>query len=366
MGLGHGEGSTRRLLQFCGAYFFFYVITGVAVKYFLSTGMKGIEFLVYSTAGGSLIVFPIVVAGRWYRLKSNRMTKVAGISVPSEIAYIIPSGICTAVVIPTTTLMYTLPITVMVAMTMMRGSVIVISRCVDAIQIRQGILHKRVYIEENIAVVFAIAAVAVHVYFGALLELPKFIDSTVKPGGGFDFFSDAAAMTIFFSYISAYAARIYLMNYFKNTRAKGVKLDNKGFFAIEQFAATGTMLLVFALLLLAGGEGMRVTLMRGAVNNPVAKWPWAILAGTAFGAAAFFSVFLFMFKGRTATFAGLVNRLTSLLAGTVATLIFWFGFDGPRIKIQDVVALGFVLIAVWFLSRAEKKRAAELAQESST
>jgi len=49
---------------------------------------------------------------------------------------------------------------------------------------------------------------------------------------------------------------------------------------------------------------------------------------SAFGAAAFFSVFLFMFKGRTATFAGLVNRLTSLVAGTTSTVIFYFAFQG--------------------------------------
>ena len=36
----------------------------------------------------------------------------------------------------------------------------------------------------------------------------------------------------------------YLMNYYKNTRAKGVKLDNQGFFAIEQIAATAGIALV--------------------------------------------------------------------------------------------------------------------------
>ena len=100
--------------------------------------------------------------------------------------------------------------------------------------------------------------------------------------------------------------------------------------------------------------------MRGAITDPLPDWHWATLAGTAFGAAAFFSVFLFMFKGRTATFAGLVNRLTSLVAGTTATLIFWLAFRGTAVKEQDWIALGFILIAVFFLSVAERKRAAEL------
>ena len=41
-------------------------------------------------------------------------------------------------------------------------------------------------------------------------------------------------MTILGCYVCAYAIRIYIMNYYKNTRAKGQKLDNKAFFAIEQ------------------------------------------------------------------------------------------------------------------------------------
>ena len=75
---------------------------------------------------------------------------------------------------------------------------------------------------------------------------------------------------------------------------------------------------------------------------------------------AFFSVFIFMFKGRTATFAGLVNRLTSLVAGTVSTLLMallwkqhWPGLDWG--------SLAFIGVAVAFLGRAEKKRSAELA-----
>ncbi|HIA01301.1 MAG TPA: hypothetical protein EYN66_05240 [Myxococcales bacterium] len=100
-----------------------------------------------------------------------------------------------------------------------------------------------------------------------------------------------------------------------------------------------------------------------AVIAPHALWKHAALAGTAFGAAAFFSVFIFIYKGRTATFAGLVNRLTSLLAGTCATLIFWYCFGGKFPKSPDWLSLAFIMIAVGFLTRAESDTAssAELA-----
>jgi len=147
------EGSTERLLQLCGGYFFFYVITGLVVKAFTgsaqtplgSVRMNDIAFLGYNTLGATLTCLLPAVALGWWRLDSIRPVRFLGMTVPSEIFYIIPSGICTAIVIPTTTLMYTLPISVMVAMVIMRASVIVIGRLVDGLQIAQGILHKRIY-----------------------------------------------------------------------------------------------------------------------------------------------------------------------------------------------------------------------------
>ncbi len=350
------EGSTGRLIQLCTGYFVFYVVTGVTVKYFTGSpeqgfpGMRDIEYLVYNTIGGSLIALGVAIALRWYRIKSNAYLTFAGIRFPQEILYIVPSGICTAVVIPTTTLMYMLPISVMVAMVIMRSSVIIISRAVDAVQIKQGILKKRVYAEENYAAVFALLAAAVNIFW---------VES-----GDFDFVHSKAAVLILGSYIVAYAIRIYIMNYYKNTRAKGVTLDNNGFFAIEQIAATSAMITGGMLLFTLPewfGNGDQLRLFHESFTSPQPMWEWAVVAGFAYGLVAFFSVFIFMFKGRTATFAGLVNRLTSLVAGTCATVVWWFAFGGRFPKAQDWVSLVFILIAVAFLTRAEKKRTRELA-----
>ncbi len=349
------EGSTGRLVQLCAGYFVFYAITGVAVKYFTGKasagfpGMHDMQYLVYSTAGGSAICLAWVLARRWYRLKSARTIALGPIAVPAELLYIVPSGVCTAVIIPTTTLMYMLPISVMVAMVIMRASVIVISRLVDAAQIRQGILQKKVYRTEDLAVLFALFAVATQV-FG------------VGPGG-FDFIRSPAAIAILGSYIVAYAFRIYIMNYFKNTRGKGVPLDNQGFFALEQIAASVAMAIAASALFAAGAEGgpKALAIFRGAIVEPRPLWGWATLSGVAYGIVAFFSVFIFMFKGRTATFAGLVNRLTSLIAGTAATLIFHFGFGGKFPKREDWLSLTLILVAVGFLTIAERRRARELA-----
>ncbi|MDO8494222.1 MAG: hypothetical protein Q7S68_02680 [Deltaproteobacteria bacterium] len=350
------EGSTKQLIQFCIGYFLTYVVTGLSIKYYMGSPDKGfpgfsdMEFLVYGTASATLIPTLTVLILRWYRMESARLISFFGLRIPIEYLFIIPSGICTAVVVPTTTLMYTLPISVMVAMIIMRGSVIIISRIVDAMQIQQGILTKRVYAEENWAVFFAIAAVGVHILW-------------VKEGS-FDFLHNFAAMTILGSYILAYMIRIYIMNYYKNTAGKGAKRDNKAFFAVEQICMYVTMVLVVPLLFfspsLFGWNPPQIEGLRQAVLVPREGWPMASFWGSFFGMAAFFSVFLFMFKGRTATFAGLVNRLTSLVAGTVVTLLFYFFFGGKFPSNQDWISLLFILASVGFLTKAEKHRTREL------
>ena len=372
-------GTSSQLVQLCVGYFASYVLTGVLVKYFTvlrAPKMGEFTYLFNNTAASSMLCVVAVLAMGWIgrlALSSNRSIAVGALKVPAEAAYIIPSGICTAVVIPTTTLMYSLPISVMVAMVIMRGSVIVISRLVDEVQIRQGLLKRRVYGEENIAVLFALLAVATNVLllpfedylYAHGVALPAW--SGYKPGashGSFDFLHNPVAMTILGSYIVAYAARIYIMNYYKNTRGKGVKLDNRGFFAVEQLSATAMMMLVGVLMVVGpmafGWTDKRVVEFSQAAFHPD---PAALIAGLPYALVAFFSVFIFMFEGRTATFAGLVNRLTSLLAGTTATLLLWLLFKQKFPTIQDWVSAGFILVAVYFLTRAEKRRTTELAME---
>ena len=67
-----------------------------------------------------------------------------------------------------------------------------------------------------------------------------------------------------------------------------------------------------------------------------------------------------MFKGRTATFANLANRLTSLIAGTLSTVIFAAVFGGKYPAVIDWVSLGFIFLAIYFMAKAEKRRKAEL------
>ena len=377
---GNRSGSTATLLQLCAGYFLSYVLTGIAVKYF--TGgireprMSDMAYLFNNTIGGNLFALSAVAALGWLGIRGSRTIRVAGVTLPAETRYIVASGVCTAIIIPATTLLYTLPISVMVAMVIMRASVIVISRVVDAVQIRQGLLKKQVLFEENWAVVFALLALATNLMLAPVVDLldargvPVSQTFGIKPGamrGGFEFIHSPIAMTVLIAYIIAYALRIYLMNYFKNTRQPGETLDNRAFFAIEQVAATVTIalmaLLVFFGPTLFGWSAPQVLSFQQAAQR---LDPVAIAWGIPYGLVAFFSVFLFMFQGRTATFAGVVNRLTSLLAGTTATLLLAAFFKQKPPSIQDWASFVFILIAVGFLTRAEKRRVAERPAPATT
>ena len=126
------------------------------------------------------------------------------------------------------------------------------------------------------------------------------------------------------------------------------------------------LIVTLALLFFAAGNPENpkdfIFNFQNAFRMPHEQWLKAAIAGIPYGIGAFFSVFLFMFKGRTATFAGLVNRLTSLIAGTLATLLVFFLMKQKPPKPEDWLALVIIFIALWFLGKSEKKRAGELAK----
>ena len=95
------EGSTGRLLQLCTGYYLTYIVTGLVVKAFTAAPhtplgtppMNTIAFLGYNTLGANLTcLIPVLLLG-WFRLRSTRLMKVGGMEFPSELLYIIPSGI---------------------------------------------------------------------------------------------------------------------------------------------------------------------------------------------------------------------------------------------------------------------------------
>lgn len=349
------------------AYFVTYTGTGIDPKVFTG-GLGGVPKitqmtnLVYATLGGITVVLLPVIALRWWRhFTSAGHVKVGRFSIPKELFLLfLPAGLCTAVIIPTTTMMYSFHgLNVMLAVVMMRGCIVVIGRVVDAVQIRQGILKKEVAWEENVAVVFALAAVCLACFVktnkAGQVEAFNFTDV------GFDFIYNPFARATFLAYIIAYAVRLYVMGYYKNTL--GLKKrggDNRGYFAMEQLCSNITIVVVMvALCFFTGSEGSAIAETHNALRKHWDGWVYlAILGGTSFGLASFPSVFIFLIKGKTSTFAALANRLTSLIGGTFATLIIAAFFHQKTPKVEEWLSLALVLVAVGFLVKGEKRQSA--------
>lgn len=342
------EDGTGYLLLLAAWYFAAYVATGVCPKIF-TDGLFGVPKITqmanmyYSTLGGVAICLILILLLGWQRrFKSSGNVTLGPVAFPKEYLYLGVSGVCTAVIVPTTTMMYSFGVSVMIAMVVMRGCIVVIGRLVDAILIRQKVLKKHVPWEENVAVAFAIAAVAV-----ALLK---------KPHHGEDPFSlvkSVPAMVTLGLYVGAYFIRIYIMNWAKNTGA--LKGDVTAFFVVEESFAAVTLLVVGLGVVMFQSSDVRVVEIQKAATTPNLL---AVLGGVAFGLATIPSVFLLMFKGRTGTFSTLVNRLTSLVAGTGSTLLLYvLVVDGKLPTLIDWAAFGLVLVAVGFLAKAERARA---------
>lgn len=386
--------TTRRLLLLCLVYLVMYVLNGTFAKYFTAVQMPHVSEMDYNfhnTLGSVFIALLIPLLWNWYRMPWSDRRSFGPFKLPVETPYIILSGFCTAIIVPGTTLMYTVTgLSIMVAMAIMRGCIIIVSRLVDAIQIRQGLMKKKIYPEENWSVVFALLGLLTWIVWGLLAKKFPWIDPPDPKAAGHPAVAaksllDTFHIIVLVLYVAAYAVRLYIMNYYKNTRDEDHPQDNKGYFAIEQTTATLTMVMVVAGVLWATvafrwTAGMLVDL-NAAVHHPLfvnfgallfhpnaagfkaylAAQPHTmmVLSGIPYGVIAFVSVFIFMYQGRSATFAGVLNRVTSLIAGVGATLTVHFWFNLPKPKRPDWIAIGFVLVAVYFLAVAEKKRKAE-------
>lgn len=330
-----------RIILLCGGYFVSYVGTGLCVKYFTAIAdprLSQLTYLIQNTIGSSAVVIAVVASLGWFGrawpvLRSKE-------SWPVGVA-----GLCTAIIIPATTLLYLLPVSVMAAMVLMRAAVIIVSRCVDWVQKRQGISRRQVSFEENAAVVCAL--------IGLIWNLPTIEQRHLEV------FRNDVALVILAAYVCAYGVRIYIMNYYKNSAAK-LKLDNAIYFAVEQTWASAAMALVLGGVVVFA-QGSHAT--EGPVwetSQAVAHWDWRALAsGVSYAGVAFFSVALFLLRGKTATFAGVLNRVTSLLAGTGATLLTAFYFGTPWPSASEWGALVWVLAATALLARSELRRARE-------
>jgi hypothetical protein len=280
----------------CVWYFILYLPFLVATKYFVPNIMTDVYFVIYTTISGTITASIIVVAKGWVTLPLSRTNKNR--YIPPEVICITLSAFCSALIIPITTLLYISGVSVLVAMIIMRSSVICFGRIIDVLHTRQVSRY------ELMALVLSVGALLLGLFGSA--------------GKDYVFIKSSWVMGLLITYVVAYFFRLYIYSYYKKSRSQQAFHDSRGYFGVEQLVLTG--------ILLVGGltanhfMGQESDFHKALLfSHP--HWISASFAGVFFGLMTPFSVLLFLHSEENATTSILANRITSILAGTVATLI---------------------------------------------
>lgn len=337
----------------CFGYFASYVPYSMMTKMItkgLFAGMNGQGYTGFQIqpvtvfASSLCMLLFITLAGWW---KHTTHSKILGISIPRPQWFTFISGLCTAVQIITTTLAYTFSgISIVFAMLLMRGGVLVMAPVVDTLS-RKRKRH-----------IFWPSWVAALLSLGALLVA---------------FSSNAGtAMTV----IAAVDIAFYLFGYFfrllfMSSRAKSDDpVEKRRYFAEEQLTANIALFSALLIVALVGSsmapESIPGMLWYGFVKLPYEGYFWHIfLIGTFSYGTGLFGSLIYLDK-RENTFTVPANRASSVIAGVIATyaLAVFYGQRYP--DVQELIGVILIIGAIFFLAwrasiETRKKRVAAAA-----
>src|SRR6056297_3325637 len=100
------------------------------------TGLAGFSILPVTAIATTLAMIVTISALRWWKYASH--SKVFGVNMPHPTKWTFLSGVCTSLIIGTTTLAYTFEgLSIVFAMVLMRGGVLLIGPIVDKITNRK-------------------------------------------------------------------------------------------------------------------------------------------------------------------------------------------------------------------------------------
>lgn len=257
----------------------------------------------------------------WWKYATH--SKIFGLSVPHPTKWTFLSGLFTSLIIGTTTLAYTFEgVSIVLAMILMRGGVLITGPIVDA-----GTRRKvRWYSWAGFA--------------GACLALLL----NVRDTGGFRI--PLALGLVILVYIASYFMRFQFMS----RNAKSERRDlNLRYFVEETMVSTPMLVVILALFTLLGGKvGADVQL--GWTSHWNQPYLWAlVLIGVMSQGTGFFGTLVFL-DSRENTYCIPVNRASSVLAGVAASMLLTL-FPGQRLPATaEFIGAGVMIVSILFLS----------------
>jgi protein-tyrosine-phosphatase len=310
-------------------YFIFYAPYSFLIKVLTSKLWPGVTEtvsgfrLLPAVAISTAIVLPAFITLKgWWKYTGHR--RCLGLSVPWPGLLVFLSGFGTALIIGTTTLVFTFTgVSILFALLLMRGGVLLIAPGVDLL------FRRRVRWFSWAALAFAFPAL-----FLALTDVNNYRLTVL------------AALTIA-AYLSGYLFRLPCVT-------KLAKIDDKavtrGYFVAEAMVAVFFLVTVPAVFALIGKGAIMMELRDGFIDFLASGVTLpAILIGALYAGLYCFGTLIYL-DCRENTFCIPLNRGSSLLAGVVATYMLALVFEQKLPSEAQLGSAGMIVIALLFLS----------------
>lgn len=284
--------------------------------------ISGFVLLPVAALGTAFTLPVIITLLGWWKYAGRR--RILGLNIPCPGRWLALSGLGSALIIACTTLAFTFTgISILLALLMMRGGVLILAPAVDAFQ------RRRVRWFSWVALGLSLLALGV----------------TFADVGSYDL-TPVALLNIAL-YLAGYTLRLPCITRLAKSPEKDAA---RRYFVEEQLAALPLLLLLPALLALAGqGEagselrhGFTTFLLDGAAVP-------ALLVGVLYACLYVFGTLIYL-DCRENTFCVPLNRCSSILSGLVATYALYGFFDHEAPGVNQLVGAGFVITAILFLS----------------
>ena len=314
---------------FAFGYFACYIpyslMTKIMSKGLLSSlhgrSLDGFVILPVVAVATLLTMIAVISLLGWWKYATH--SKIFGLSMPRPTKWTFLSGLFTSLIIGTTTLAYTFEgVSIVLAMILMRGGVLITGPIVDA-----GTKRKvRWYSWAGFA--------------GAALALLL----NVRDTRGFRI--PVALGLVILVYIASYFMRFQFMS----RNAKSERRDvNLRYFVEETMVSTPMLVVILALFTLLGGKiGADVRLGWTAHWNQPYLWALALIGVMSQG-TGFFGTLVFL-DCRENTYCIPVNRASSVLAGVAASMLLTL-FPGQRLPATaEFIGAGVMIVSILFLS----------------
>jgi len=337
----------------CFGYFAAYVPYSMGTKMITrglfegmgGNGIAGFQMLPIAIFASTLGMFTFLTVAGWWKFATH--SKVFGISIPRPQWFTFLSGLCTGGIIITTTLAYTFEgISIVFAMLLMRGGVLVMAPVVDMLSVKR---KRTIYWPSWIAAALSVGALLV-AFMGKASIAMKY-----------------AAVVDISLYLTSYFLRFFIMGNFAKS---GDVEEKKRYFTEEQMTANSVLFTCIVVTGLfgatMGSDTVPGMLWYGMSTVPYSGFFWHIFVIGIFSyGTGLFGSLIFLDR-REHTFTVPANRSSSIISGVIATfaLAFFFGLQFP--STHQLIGVALILGAIFFLSYhsiVEKRRKARKKSE---